>query len=1358
MSGSFTASKPLTAYGFLSTLGVDTHIAYTDGGYANITNVIADLKYLGITQVRDGISNGADGSAPLSSYIAIAEAGIRFTFIIDVSSTASLTATLNLINQVAAAVPGSVTAVEGPNEINNQPVTYNNVSGLQGALNEQADIYTAVHSDPALSGVPVDYFTGYGAGGLAVGPDPSMTPGLADYDNQHPYPNNAQAPEAYVARAVALENETSSTAPAVYTETGYTTDQVNAEVQAKYELDLVMDTAAEGISKTYLYELMDAYAPGSAQGDAGFGLFDYTTAPKEAATALHVLTTLLQDGGANAASFVPTAFSYSITGLPSTGHSLAVEESDGSKIISVWNEPQIWNSATQTEISVAASAVTVGLGASYASVSVYDPLVGTNPIATYSNVSSVAIAVTDHPLLVKFSTTVITAPTTGADTLVLNVSEIAKSGKDAQFTVSVDGTQIGGVETVTAAEVAGASQDITLTGNFGSGPHKVAISYLDGFTGNQADYGRTLYLNAITFDNATQFADGEFAYDTTATYTVQAPTPAVASNVGAVDTLVLSLSETAMNGQNAEFLVSVDGQITGDVQTVTASHAAGASQTITLTGDFGSGSHVVTIDFVNGFAGNPLDQGRMLYVNAITLDGLTTTENASQAYVGSQSYQVTAGSQTTPVTPPPTGTTLPSVSISSQALTSDTGASATDDITSNGAVTLVGTVSGASGTTVVVYNATTALGAATVSNGTWRFTTTLPQGSYALTAVATDPSGNTAKSLAEPTIIVQTAAPVVAITTPAETLTAATTTAVVTVSGTLSGLAGSSVEVLDGTTPLGAATVTGGTWSYAATLAIGNHSLTAVATDLAGNGAVSAADLIGVVAPTAPPPTTGADTLVLNVSEIAKSGKDAQFTVSVDGTQIGGVETVTAAEVAGASQDITLTGNFGSGPHKVAISYLDGFTGNQADYGRTLYLNAITFDNATQFADGEFAYDTTATYTVQAPTPAVASNVGAVDTLVLSLSETAMNGQNAEFLVSVDGQITGDVQTVTASHAAGASQTITLTGDFGSGSHVVTIDFVNGFAGNPLDQGRMLYVNAITLDGLTTTENASQAYVGSQSYQVTAGSQTQATSAVVTATPAASSGPQTFTYSAGQGALEIAEPNAANGTLVLGAGLSAADVVVAAGTNGALVITDGIAGDIVTIDGMLGATGSGIAQMKFIGGTVWTASQLRFTATTATPSADTIYGTSGNDVIDGRGGADTVYGGGGSDVYVFRQGYGALQIDNGGVGGSSAGQLDFGTSLTANNLWFSQVGTALDVTALDGHDQVVIQGWFGANGSARLSEFVSGDGKMLDGGLGQLMTAMTTYQAANPGFNPATATAMPVNSALQAAIAAAWHS
>jgi hypothetical protein len=303
----------------------------------------------------------------------------------------------------------------------------------------------------------------------------------------------------------------------------------------------------------------------------------------------------------------------------------------------------------------------------------------------------------------------------------------------------------------------------------------------------------------------------------------------------------------------------------------------------------------------------------------------------------------------------------------------------------------------------------------------------------------------------------------------------------------------------------------------------------------------------------------------------------------------------------------------------------------------------------------------------------------------------------------------------------------------------------------------MLYVNAITLDGLTTTENASQAYVGSQNYQVTAGTQTHATPLLASTAPVASSGPQIFTYGEGQGALEIAEPNEANGTLDLGAGLTAANVTVAAGANGALVITDGIAGDIVTIDGMLGATGSGIAQMQFLGGTTWTASQLRFTATTGTTGPDTIYGTSGNDVIDGRGGGDTVHGAGGNDVYLFRQGYGVLQIDNVGGSSSPTGQLDFGTSLTEANLWFSQAGNDLDVTVLGGHDQVVVQGWFGANSSAQLAEFVSGDGLKLDSGVGQLVAAMATYQAGNPAFNPATATAMPVNGALQTAIGAAWH-
>jgi hypothetical protein len=115
----------MRASAFIDTLGVNTHIPYTDGGYANIPNVISDIQYLGVDQVRDAISDGSGGSAPLSSYITVAKAGVHFTFCLNSSTTAGLQAEVALVDQVNEAVPGSVTAVEGPNEINHIPVTYN---------------------------------------------------------------------------------------------------------------------------------------------------------------------------------------------------------------------------------------------------------------------------------------------------------------------------------------------------------------------------------------------------------------------------------------------------------------------------------------------------------------------------------------------------------------------------------------------------------------------------------------------------------------------------------------------------------------------------------------------------------------------------------------------------------------------------------------------------------------------------------------------------------------------------------------------------------------------------------------------------------------------------------------------------------------------------------------------------------------------------------------------------------------------------------------------------------------------------------------------------------------------------------
>ena len=387
----------VTATTFLSSLGVNTHIPYTDGAYANVAQDLADLQYLGITNVRDSVSNGANGSAPLSSYETLAKSGIRFTALIGVGGAwtpQTLTGSLSLIEQLNQAVPGSVKAVEGVNEINNWPITWTPTggateSGLTAAVDLQTALYTAVHSSTTLAGVAVDYFTGYAAGGVAAGPNPHTTPGLADFDTQHPYPNSTGPAEASVAPSVALTNEQGDMGPAVYTETGYTTNSVSQLAQAQGDLDIFMDDARNGVSQTYLYDLLDAYQPGSRQGDDGYGLFDSNGNAKLAAVGIHDLTTILADTGTPLGN--PVAAGFTVSGLPADGQSLDIEKSDGTHDFAVWNQ----TSGSQP--------VTVNFGAAYESVEIFDPLQGTNPIATYTDVSSVNLTLTGSPLIVQVS-------------------------------------------------------------------------------------------------------------------------------------------------------------------------------------------------------------------------------------------------------------------------------------------------------------------------------------------------------------------------------------------------------------------------------------------------------------------------------------------------------------------------------------------------------------------------------------------------------------------------------------------------------------------------------------------------------------------------------------------------------------------------------------------------------------------------------------------------------------------------------------------------------------------------------------------------------------------------------------------
>lgn len=465
------------------------------------------------------------------------------------------------------------------------------------------------------------------------------------------------------------------------------------------------------MQQTYLYELMEGTSnPSTTDIENTFGLFHADGTPKPAATAIHNLTGILSDSSQDATSFQTGSLNYSITDLPSTGNSMLMEKADGTFDLMVWNEAQDWDPNTQSEINVPASNVTVDLGGTYQTVKIFDPLQGDTAIQTLNNVSSVNLGLTDHPLIVEVepqsggtspstsdpggsssttpnsggsssttptpggSSSTTPTPQGGPDRLVLGMSEDAYQG-DAQFTVSVDGKQIGGVRTVTASHADGHRQRFVIKGNFGAGPHNVTVNFVnDAWDPQGPEAGdRNLYIEAVKFngslvtDTPTELyanygvdvsipaSDQSNSGSTTpSTGGSSSPTPTTGGSSSTnpttptpqsgLDKLVLEMSEDAYHG-DAQFTVSVDGKQVGGTRTVTAFHAAGPAQRFVIKGNFGAGAHTVAVNFVNDAwdPQGPAAGDRNLYVNSIRFDGSVVSSTSTELYAnGGVSFSIPA--------------------------------------------------------------------------------------------------------------------------------------------------------------------------------------------------------------------------------------------------------------------------------------------------------------------------------------------------------------------------------------------------------------------------------------------------------------------------------------------------------------------------------------------------------------------------------------------------------------------------------------------------------------------------------------------------------------------------------------------
>jgi Ca2+-binding RTX toxin-like protein len=277
------------------------------------------------------------------------------------------------------------------------------------------------------------------------------------------------------------------------------------------------------------------------------------------------------------------------------------------------------------------------------------------------------------------------------------------------------------------------------------------------------------------------------------------------------------------------------------------------------------------------------------------------------------------------------------------------------------------------------------------------------------------------------------------------------------------------------------------------------------------------------------------------------------------------------------------------------------------------------------------------------------------DSLLLEVCDDAYaNGDgtsnargDAAFTVSIDGKQIGGTFTTTASHAAGQDQDVTLNGTFGSGTHSVSVNFLNDAWGGTAATDRNLYVDAITYNGLNTNQSAVLYGSGAQGFTVSGGTSLN----TVTGGP----GNDTLLGSAGNDTLIGL---GGNDTLKGGAGI---DTMVG-GTGNDIYYVDNAA-DIVT-ENVGEGTDTVMASVSYALAAATEVEALRANATTGLTLTgnvyshtlvgnvgnDTLIGGSGNDALNGGVGADTMAGGAGNDTYFVDN---AADVVNEAVGGGT---------------------------------------------------------------------------------------------------------
>ncbi|MFT3858106.1 MAG: Ig-like domain-containing protein [Aquabacterium sp.] len=613
--------------------------------------------------------------------------------------------------------------------------------------------------------------------------------------------------------------------------------------------------------------------------------------------------------------------------------------------------------------------------------------------------------------------------TTAADTTNLTVDNIAPTVTDARISISgASGTggafKVGDTVTATWNNTAGGDNNsdtissVTVDfSQFGGGSAVNASNSSGTWT---ATY--TLVAGAIdtTSRNVSVTATDNAGNTTTRADTTNATVDNIAPTVSDA-----RISISGASGTGGAFKI-------GDTVTATWNNTAGGdnnSDTISS----------VTVDFSQFGGGSAVSasnaSGTWTATYTLVAGAINGTTNRNVSVTAMDN----AGNATT--TADTTNATVdnvaPTTTISTKAFSSDTGNSS-DFITATASQTISGTLSAnlASGETVLVSldnGATWAAASATVGQNTWALAGQTLSASNTLKVKVQDGAGNDGTTSSQAYVLdtgVPSAPSTPDMTSGTDSGTSSTDNITSDTTPTFTGTAesGSTVTLYDtdGTTVLGTATATGGNWSItASTLSEGSHTLTAKASDAAGNVSSASSGLSVSIDASAP---TGVNL-------------DSTTFVSVNSTATSTVATLSATD----SQSITYSLAVGNGTNDADNGSFT-ITGSSLKVGgASLTAGTYKIYVAATDAAGNVANQAFTLTVVDAPSVASIVRAGGasatVNTATTSISYTVTFDQavtgvdTSDFTLTATGTASGNVASVSGSGTTYTVVVNTISGD-----------------------------------------------------------------------------------------------------------------------------------------------------------------------------------------------------------------------------------------------------------------------------------------------------------------------------------------